>query len=189
MHVLSYIRLLLFFTIAISILYFGIGGFIYLELVQEKERIEESPISDTTSYKFEKITIKGKDNLRVLEQLSLTERIFPSVIQMPSFLNYIITAMAFGAFGSFGFVINSAIKNGLNLRSNKNLFIYLINGGFAGVIVLAISYTVPFLLTAEAVTLKPTTVVFFCLFAGFLHIKFFDWFDSIFDKKIFKKED
>lgn len=189
MYFLSSLRILLFYSIAIFILYFGIGGFIYLELVQEKVRIEESPQSDGTSYNIEGIVVNGKDMARIADQIFLTQKIFPLVNHLPSFLNYIITAMAFGAFGSFGFVINSAIKNELNLGTSKNLFIYLLNGGFAGVIVLAISYTVPFLLTAEAVTLKPTTVVFFCLFAGFLHIKFFDWFTSIFDKKMFKKED
>ncbi len=189
MYFLNSLRILLFYSIAIFILYFGIGGFIYLELVQEKARIEESPQSDDTSYNIDGIGVKGKDMARIVGQIILTEEIFPLVNHLPSFLNYIITAMSFGAFGSFGFVINSAIKNGLNLKTSRNLFIFLINGGFAGVIVLAISYTVPFLLTAEAVTLKPTTVVFFCLFAGFLHTKFFDWFSSIFDKNIFNKED
>jgi hypothetical protein len=61
MRLLKHFRLFLFYLLGISILYFGVGGFIYLELVQAKTKIELSPQIDETVHNVGGIHIKGKE--------------------------------------------------------------------------------------------------------------------------------
>ncbi|MFL9843313.1 hypothetical protein [Flavobacterium rhizosphaerae] len=166
-------------------LYFGTGGLIYLELEKrysdaQSEAVKNKKVSDGKSVVINNIPFNNKKIAEIAKDQFLAEAIYPYVVYIPTFLNFIITAISFGIIGTFAKTINYCITNNTKIADVTNLLLLLIQGACIGFIILGISYAIPTILTNEEVTLKPISIVFLSLIGGIFHEDFYKWLrDSV----------
>jgi len=161
-------------------LYFGSGGFIYLQNEQNYEAACLLPKKDVT---FNSIPYRNKEIMVCSQEQELILSVYPYVHTIPAALRYIITALSFGLIGAIGRLINNTITNGSSLKNTPNTLLVPLQGAIIGLIVLGISYTIPIFLNNGSTSLKPITVVFLSLFGGIFYLEFYPWFTTTLKNK------
>jgi hypothetical protein len=177
------IKSIIITVVFVLALYFGSGGFIVLE---NEQKYEKAIALQKKEVVYKRITFYNKEVMEAAKQQNLIQKFYAYYDQLPSVLNFIITALCFGIIGSIGKVVNDTIKNETILAEKTNLLLIPCQGAIIGLIILGVSYTIPVLLTSENVTLKPITVVFLSLFSGIFYENFYQWFLKNLNENVFK---
>jgi hypothetical protein len=166
-------------------LYLGTGGFIILQNEQLYEKsftLEAKEVIESGSG----IKFANKERMEAALQQALIQKIYPYAKSIPSALSFVLTAISFGIIGSIGKIINDVIIKKQILNEVGNLLLIPLQGGIIGLIILGVSYAIPVLLTSDAESLKPITVVFLSLFGGIFYLQFYKWFSKAIDKVVSK---
>lgn len=165
-------------------IYFGTGGFIIL---QNEQNYEKAITLVEKEVMYQGIKFYNKEVMKSSKQQDLIYKFYPYAEVMPATLSFMITAICFGILGAVGVGVNNSIIRGIKFREYKNLLLVPAQGGFIGLIVIGICYTIPVFLTNENTTLKPITIVILSLFGGVFYMNFYEWFLKSINKIISKK--
>jgi hypothetical protein len=165
-------------------LYFGSGGITKMENYNLiKSTIEQT---DTTTVVYKGITFQNKGALlRTLEEEE-TESIFPWIGSLPSYVSYMITACAFGLLGT---IIRLFIHLAIEQKPLETLPVYTLPvlGLLSGLVVLGISLIFPALLFNSDKDIKPSGLMFICLFSGIYVDKLYEGLSNFFTRKFDEK--
>lgn len=179
-------------------LYFGIGGIVNIQsnnIENEKHKlglkVTNSNVNtgDTNTVIYDGISFKNKKTLEeYLNSMPLEnfKKLYPISQDLPDFMGQIITALAFGLLGS---VTRIVLKIAFNAKQIEevNYISQPILGMLTGLVVMGLSYVIPTLLSKNAITLDPLSLMFFSLFAGIYNKEFYEKLQLHFINKILSK--
>lgn len=175
---LYYLFVLLFLFAS---LYYGISGYLSVDLKNLKEKAEASKVDSVTVGDTRYV---NKYYFLYTHNTEIVEELFPYLKNVTEPLALIITAVAFGALGGVSRIFIEATFENVRLSEVK-IFYLPILGMLCGIFVLGITYVIPTILAAGDQKVRPETLIFLALFAGASSKKFFAWLDSAFSS-IFK---
>lgn len=178
--------LVLIFLITFSTLaaYMAVAGISFLEheslLKEAKQKaILEMPKIDGP-VEFEGVKYKNYDV--IIEHVTARNYFyfFSWVRFLPNFAILFLTAGSFGVLGGASAITRSYIINNKTDVEVKNL-LELSLSFFMGIAILGVAYIIPSVLVEGDSSLKMTSVMFLCFFAGLFYEKTFSWISGIFD--------
>jgi hypothetical protein len=160
-------------------IYLGAGGITKLENNNLLKKTLAD--TDTTQVVYKGINFKNKNELIVTLEQEQMSIIFPWLDSVPSFLAYLITACAFGMLGGVINLILQIFREGKNVEE-VNYFSLPILSCLSGIVVLGLSFVLPTVLFKEGAEIKPTGLMFLCLFTGLFAKQFYSGVEKIFTK-------
>ncbi len=163
-------------------LYFGSGGITRLENDNLIKKTSNS--TDTSQVIYNKVSYKNKNELISQLEHDEMDTIYPWVDSIPSFVAYLITACAFGLLGSITHIIYQIVLKDIELAALK-YWSSPVLGTLTGMLVLGISFVLPNTLFSTDAEIKPSTLMFICLFCGLYSVQFYKRMENSFTK-IFK---
>lgn len=178
---MDFFRHLMLLTFLLVSLYFGISGYLSVDLKNLKEKAETAKVDSVTvgdtryANKYYFLYIYNTENV---------EKLFPYLEGIPEAFALIITAVAFGALGGVSQIFIQAAFGGAALADIRILYLTIV-GMLCGIFVLGITYVVPTIFASGDQKVRAETLIFLALFAGVYSEKFFGWLDIRFDS-VFK---
>lgn len=161
--------------------YFGSGGIIKLENDNHLKKLIGN--IDTIAIEYKGIRFKNKLSMLSRIESDELEQIYPWTNSVPSFLSYLITACSFSLIGSITGMIYSVVLQGKTIHDLKYISNPLL-GLLTGILVLGVSVIVPSLFLTESADIRPTSLMFICLFCGLFMERFFNGVSKGFNKII-----
>lgn len=175
--------LLIFFWLIIG-LYFGTGGITRLE----NDNLLKKSLNelDTVKVIYHEITFTNKAALISALEQEQTDNIYPWISNIPSFLAYILTACAFGLLGTIVRFFIEIVIEGKPIDGIKYLSAPVL-GILTGIVILGISFLLPTLFFNVDADIRPTALMFLCLFSGIYLPQFYENLSAVF-QKMFSKD-
>lgn len=165
-------------------LYFGIGGWAKMDLEQEKKVTNNKLLKNDQAVIYQGISFKSYRDLQAaLENEELIEekvkiyKYFPWIFYLPSFVGFVITAGAFGALGGVTNILKQIAIDNVKLEDSKVMSTPIF-GFLVGLLMLGISYVFPSALTFDKADVKPTSLLFLCMFGGIFSGHIYNWLEN-----------
>ena len=163
-------------------IYFGSGGYNYINVKQSKEKALHS--NDTIKVTYDGVSYKNKETLVNTLEKEATVNLYPLIEPLPTELWNLITIFAFGMLGSVVNLLKQIAIDNQKVEDLKYISLPLL-GMITGFIIIGLAYIVPNTLATTEIELKPMSLMFLSLFSGFFTVKFYEYFSQLF-AKIFK---
>lgn len=179
MKILPFFFILFWFCLSI---YFGTGGYNYINIVQGEHKVEQS--KDTVEVLYNNITYKNKAHLNYCLELEANASLYPIISSLPTSLLILITIFSFGILGSVTNLIKQIAIENKPMVELKYISEPIL-GMLTGFIIIGLSYLVPSTLATTDIELKPMSLVFLSFFSGLFSKDFFIHLSKLFNR-IFK---
>ncbi|WP_299367133.1 hypothetical protein [Winogradskyella sp.] len=153
-------------------LYFGVGGYLTLDLEERKINAKSLPRAEAV---YDGIEFKNIELAQVYIDEKKAKPFFSFIMDnLPKNLIYLITAMSFGVLGVITRITKETVIDKFEFKKTE-MFFYPILGIMTGILILAISKIIPNLLVNSKNNVEPLTLAFFSLIAGFGSQRFYTW--------------
>ena len=170
--------------------YFGSLGVVTLDIAERWEQIKAGdPLPVEKQYVFddEMMMYPGQDKL-VAEQLQLNKMpAFRALNHLPEYLLLILASCAFGAMGATMRLVKKEAVDKVKF-SVLNAVTFGALGLMVGMFILGVAQVVPAVLQTGEGEIRPVTLVFLSLFAGFFIESFLAWLEQKFNGYLTEKE-
>jgi hypothetical protein len=170
----------------ISGLYFGVAGLTRAKLDEtllQLDQDREVLVKDTINMELSGVALENRYQLKYFMEISSTEKVFPWVMSISSFMSLILTSFAFGLLGAIIHLLKEIALEEKDVNATRVYSIPLL-GMFSGLIILGISFILPTVLVKGAGEIRPLTLMFLSLFGGLyvsnLHDKLSGYFGKLF---------
>ena len=161
----------------LSGLYYGVGGYMSIVLLDQKEKAE---LGQDVGLKIDDTIYRNMDQYKWFHNKKQLETVFPWLIKVPQSLAIIIAALSFGILGGVTRLIKQiAFDDGVTLENIRAVSIPTL-GMLSGIIMLGVTFIIPTVLTSGEQELRPTTLIFLTLFAGLFAKRFYEWLSTCF---------
>ena len=169
-------------------LYMGAGGITRIENDNFLKQIEVE--KDTIKVNYHELVFENKAALIHHLEDGQMKLLFPWIDNMPSYSSYILTACSFGLLGALiRIFIQLAIEN--KTIAECKIMSMPILGLLTGLVMLGVSLIFPAVLSTTETTIKPSGLMFICLFGGLfatgLYEKMNTMFSDMFSKSVVNK--
>ena len=171
----------IFFWFCLS-LYFGTGGYNYINILNNSAKSESN--KDTVHVTYQKLSFSNKAALNKYLEEKANSNLYPILDLLPTSLLILITVFSFGILGSITHLIKQVVIVNTNVEELKYISEPIL-GMLTGFIIIGLTYLVPSTLTTNDVELKPMSLMFLSFFSGYFSTKFYLYLNKVFEK-IFK---
>lgn len=156
-------------------LYFGIGGYVALDI--EKRKVHSKYLPEN-SVVFEEIEFRNIEAASVYDDEKKAHRFFGLILKsLPKNMIYLFTAMSFGILGVVTRITKEVAIDNADIKAVE-VYFFPVLGLMTGIIILAISQIIPNILINSSGSVEPMTLAFLSLIAGFCSKQFYEWLIS-----------
>ncbi|GEM_PF-854307 len=180
----KFIRVLIVVFWLIPSLYFGVGGYISIDLMDQKTKYLISPSDSLINVAIAGINMdfKNYEHFKYEVNYQSSKNYFPWIDDFSDTFSVLVTALSFGIIGGLTRLLKQiCFDEDKSILTVKVLSIPLL-GMLSGIIMLGFSYLLPTLIVSGDQSIRPTTLIFLTLFAGLFSRKFYAWLNRSFDK-------
>lgn len=164
----SFLKILFLLAISFVSMYVGVGGLVRANYDEEIGKISEDSksISPGASIMHDGFEFQNFSEL----QAHLARQQIPVfykwvIIRLNGFMALVITSLSFGLLGSLIFLMRKNLPSISELPSEQ-VILFPLYGMLTGLVVLGLSYIIPFFLTTNQTNLRPISLMFLSLISG-----------------------
>ena len=164
----SFLKILLLLIFTFGSLYFGLGGVIRANYDEEVGQlvVDTETESEDSKILYDGFEFENFSELKVhLATMRIPQFYEWVVVDISGFMALVITSLCFGLLGSLIFLMRKNSRP-ISQLSLEQIILFPLYGMLTGLVVLGLSYIIPFFLTTDQANLRPISLMFLSLLAG-----------------------